>query len=60
MFGYQAERRRVSKLMGVDYLWFGLFGQIMGVLLIGAGPPEPARCAECWLGSLPWSFPPAF
>jgi hypothetical protein len=42
MFGYQAERRRVSKLMGVDYLWFGLFGQIMGVLLIGAGPPEPA------------------
>ncbi len=42
MFGYQAERRRISKLMGLDYLWFGLVGQIMGVLLIAAVPPEPS------------------
>jgi hypothetical protein len=42
MFGYRAERRKISKLMGVDYLQFGLFGQIMGIILICAGPPEPA------------------
>lgn len=38
MFGYQAERRRIAKLMGVDYLWFGLFGQFMGAMLMGAAP----------------------
>jgi len=42
MLGYRAERRKISKLMGIDYLCFGLFGQLMGALLIGTAPPDPA------------------
>ena len=42
MFGYRAERRKISKLMGVDYLWFGLVGQFTGGLLIAAGSQQPA------------------
>jgi len=41
MFGYEAYRRKVSKLKGKDYLWFGLFGQIMGAILIATAPHDP-------------------
>jgi hypothetical protein len=41
MFGYQAERRKLAKLMGMDYLLFGLFGQFVGVVLLIAVPFDP-------------------
>jgi len=51
MFGYQAERRKLFKLMGLDYLWFGLVGQFTGAILIGAAPPE-ASSAPVLAGEL--------
>jgi hypothetical protein len=51
MFGYQAERRKIFKLMGLDYLWFGLVGQFTGAILIGAAPPE-ASSAPVLAGEL--------
>jgi hypothetical protein len=39
-FGYEADRRKRNKAMGKDYLWFGLFGQWMGLVLI-VSAPEP-------------------
>ena len=41
MYGYRYERRRNARLKGMDYLWFGLVGQIAGFFLIAA-PPVPA------------------
>jgi hypothetical protein len=41
LFGYEAERRKISKLKGTDYLRFGVFGQWMGGILIAAAPHTP-------------------
>jgi hypothetical protein len=38
LFGYEAERRKMSKLKGTDYLLFGIFGQWMGGILIAVAP----------------------
>jgi len=50
MYGYRAEQRKISKLMGMDYLWFGLFGQVVGAVLIvcaiGASANQPAIAGE--------------
>jgi hypothetical protein len=42
MYGYRYERRKISRLKGRDYLWFGLVGQIAGLFLVGAGLADPS------------------
>jgi hypothetical protein len=50
MYGYRADQRKLSKLMGIDYLWFGLFGQIAGLILMacaaGASSFQPMMAGE--------------
>ncbi|MGD0388841.1 MAG: hypothetical protein ABSC42_07800 [Tepidisphaeraceae bacterium] len=42
MYGYRYERRKIARLKGMDYLWFGLVGQIAGAGLVAAAPPDPS------------------
>ena len=42
MYGYRYERRKIARLKGLDYLWFGLVGQIAGFMLVDAAPPDPS------------------
>jgi hypothetical protein len=42
MYGYRYERRKIARLKGMDYLWFGLIGQIAGLCLVDAGLADPS------------------
>jgi hypothetical protein len=41
MIGYRAERRKLARLMGMDYMAFGIFGQFVAVVLLLAVPFDP-------------------
>jgi hypothetical protein len=42
MYGYRYECRKIARLKGMDYLWFGLIGQIAGLFLLGPGLADPS------------------